>query len=117
MITCPKCGNYDYRESRQCPQFDGHPVCIRCCYECSYYDAETYHCLYHLSHPRVDYDREICLVEQQIISAERKVRRLYEKNWPGKAEKLERDVALLLRKRRELERKRNENAKKTCTAL
>ena len=108
MIPCPKCGNYDYREARQCPQFDSEPVCIRCCHECCYYDFENYHCRYYLSHPRVDYDRELVLVNQQISAVEQKVRRLYEINWPKKAEKLERDIAKLMRKRRELERKKDE---------
>lgn len=117
MIPCPKCGNYDYRESRQCPEYEDEPVCIRCCYECCYYNAENHYCQYRLSHPKIDYNREIRLVEQQINVAEQKVRRLYEKNWPSKAERLERDVALLMKKRRDLERKRDEKAEKTGNAL
>lgn len=115
MIACQKCGNTNWMEGRQCPQYDGEAVCIRCCYECCYYDPENFRCRYHLSHPQIDFDKEIKLVEQQIVDTERKVRRLYEINWPKKAEKLERDIAKLMRKKRELERKKNEETKKTRT--
>ncbi len=117
MTVCPKCGS-DYREARQCPQYDGQPVCIRCCHECCYYNPANYQCRYHLCHPQIDYDREIRLLDQQITNAERKVRRLYEKSWPKKAERLELDISALLRKKREVERKRkNEEFKKTGAAL
>lgn len=116
MIVCPKCGS-DYREARQCPQYDGQLVCIRCCRECCYYNLENYQCRYHLSHPRFDYDKELRKIDQQIEYAQQRVRRLYEKNWPKKAEKLELDVSALLRKKRDLERKRNEELKKTGAAL
>lgn len=110
MKPCPKCGNYDYRESRQCPQYNGEPVCIRCCMECGYYDPDPMglRCRYHLSHPRANWDAEIKKVDQQIVHAEAKVRRLYELNWPKKAEQLELDVKSLIARKQELEKRRDE---------
>lgn len=37
-MICPKCGESDAREWRQCPEHGGEPVCVRCCKACSYYD-------------------------------------------------------------------------------
>lgn len=117
MTVCPKCGS-DYREGRQCPQYDGQAVCIRCCRECGYYqhDAMSAPCRYHLHHPRVDYVQEIRKVDQQIEYAQQRVRRLYEINWPQKAARLELEVSALLRKKRELERKKKDEDLKTTGA-
>lgn len=54
MYVCPKCGNMDVRESRQCPKLSGRPVCIRCCHECIEYDRDpgsTWPCRYYINHP------------------------------------------------------------------
>ncbi len=117
--VCPKCGS-DYREARQCPQYDGQPVCIRCCRECSYYEygAAGMLCRYHLIHQKTNYTQELRKIDQQIEYAQQRVRRLYEINWPQKAARMELEVSALLRKKRELERKRkNEELKKTGAAL
>lgn len=106
-MICPKCKNIILRETRQCPEMSGEPVCARCCCECIYYDPENYRCRYHLYHPNIDYEREIKLVEQQISATEIKVRNLYKKNWSKIAERAEQDIAKLMRKKRELERSRD----------
>lgn len=118
MTVCPKCGS-DYREARQCPQYDGQPVCIRCCRECGYYEYSDAGmlCRYYLSNPKLDYDQDLRKIDQQIEYAQQRVRRLYEINWPQKAARMELEVSSLLRKKRELERKRNEEFKKTGAAL
>lgn len=110
MTPCPKCGNYDYRVSRQCPQYGGEPVCIRCCYECIYYDPKSMgpKCRWYLSHPQTDWAAEIIKVQQQIIHTENRVRRLYELNWPKKAAALEIDLKNLYAEKRKLEAKRDE---------
>lgn len=110
MTPCPKCGNYDWRSGRQCPQYGGEPVCIRCCRECIYYDPEPMGlaCRWYLSHPQVNWATEIIKVQQQITHTENRVRRLYERNWPKKAAALEIDLKKLYAKKRELEAKRDE---------
>ena len=75
MIPCPKCGNLDYHVARQCPQFDGAPVCIRCCAECTYYESNAilYPCRYHIYNPKPDYDGEIEKLSRQIETKERQI--------------------------------------------
>lgn len=114
MKPCPRCGNYDYREARQCPQYEGEPVCIRCCHECDYYDPDPLGltCRYHLSHPKTNWELEIKKIDQQITYAETRVRRLYELNWPKKAERLEVDVRNLMVQKKKLEEKKSAENKK-----
>lgn len=53
MYVCPKCGNMDAREWRQCPLIDGAAVCIRCCSECHYYDPDPrdpWACRFYIMH-------------------------------------------------------------------
>lgn len=48
-MICPKCGESDAREWRQCPEHGGAPVCVHCCEVCSYYDTSglsIYTCRY-----------------------------------------------------------------------
>lgn len=119
-MTCPKCGNQDDRISRQCPQMDGQAVCIRCCTECCYYDPDPvsiYACRYHICNPQISWDAEIQKIEQQITYTENRIRRLYERNWPKKAELLEVDLAKLIRKKREMKRKQDEENQKAGNAL
>ena len=50
-MRCPKCGESDAREWRQCPEHGGEPVCVNCCKICSYYDTDgrsIYTCRYWL---------------------------------------------------------------------
>jgi hypothetical protein len=54
MYVCPKCGNMDVRETRQCPMFDCKPVCVRCCKECLYYDSDPrdpWACRFYINNP------------------------------------------------------------------
>ena len=110
MIPCPKCGNYDYRVSRQCPEYGGEAVCIRCCAECADYSNDLIGpaCRWDINHPQVNWAAEVVKVQQQIIHTENRVRRLYELNWPKKAAALEVNLKNLYAKKRELEAKRNE---------
>lgn len=110
MTPCPKCGNYDYREGRQCPEYGGKTVCITCCMECVYYSREVIGpaCRWHINHPQVNWAAEVIKVQQQITHTERRVRRLYELNWPKKAAAVEVDLKNLYAKKRKLEAKRDE---------
>ncbi|NBH61595.1 hypothetical protein D1155_08030 [Anaerotruncus sp. 80] len=114
MIPCPKCGNFDYREGRCCPQYDGKPVCIRCCRECGYYNPSPMglHCRYYIYNPRPDYDGEIDKLRRQIEIKERQAEHFYRDNKPWIAEKIEREVSWLRGQKREWERKRDEETKK-----
>ena len=114
MIPCPKCGNFEYRESRQCPQYDGAPVCIRCCQECGYYDPSPMGlpCRYYIYNPRPDYDGEIDKLRRQIEIKERQIEHFYQNDKPWIAEKIEREASWLRAKKREWERKRDEETKK-----
>ncbi|MDY5463201.1 hypothetical protein [Hornefia butyriciproducens] len=38
-MSCPICGIVA-KETRQCPKYDGKPVCAAHCYQCKYYDAD-----------------------------------------------------------------------------
>ena len=82
MTPCPKCGNQHYKESRQCPEHSGLPVCIRCCRECAYYDPDPcgLKCRWYINHQETDYQSEIEKINQKINHMEGKVRRLYELN-------------------------------------
>ncbi len=114
MIPCPKCGNFEYRESRQCPQYDGAPVCIRCCQECGYYDPSPMGlpCRYYIYNPRPDYDGEIDKLRRQIEIKERQIEHFYQNDKPWIAEKIEREASWLRGQKREWERKRDEETKK-----
>ncbi len=118
MILCPKCGS-DYREARQCPQYDGKPVCIRCCRECGYYDPAPMglRCRWYIHHPRIDYRSEIEKLNRQIQTKERQIERFYENNKPWVAEKIEAETSWLRNDRREMERKQNEEDKKNGNAI
>lgn len=51
MYKCPKCGNLNPRETRQCPLMARQAVCIRCCQECNYYEpdpATMWVCTYYI---------------------------------------------------------------------
>lgn len=41
-MKCPGCGNKHFRESRQCPLYEGEPVCITCCQNCEFYSLNIY---------------------------------------------------------------------------
>ena len=119
MIPCPRCGNQDYREARQCPQYDGRPVCIRCCQECGYYDPSpmALHCRWHIHHPKPDYRAEIEKLTRQIRTKERQVEHFYQENKPWIAEKIEAELSWIRHDRRELEKKRDEEVKKNGAAI
>lgn len=114
MIPCPKCGNLDYHAARQCPQYDGAPVCTRCCMECAYYDPSPMglHCRYHIYNPKPDYRGEIEKLSRQIAVKERQIKHFYQNDKPWIAEKNERETSWLRAKKREWERKRDEETKK-----
>lgn len=119
MIPCPKCGNFEYRESRQCPQLDGALVCIRCCMECGYYEhnALTAPCRYHVYNPKPDYRSEIEKLERQIAVKERQIERFYQNDKSWIAEKIEKEASWLRGEKRKWERKRDEETEKTGVAI
>lgn len=41
-MKCPGCGNKHFRESRQCPLYEGESVCITCCQNCEFYSLNIY---------------------------------------------------------------------------
>lgn len=49
-MSCPICGIVA-KETRQCPEHYGRPVCVSHCYRCRYYDADprtTITCRWHI---------------------------------------------------------------------
>lgn len=119
MTTCPKCGNQDYRVSRQCPQMDGQAVCQRCCDECCYYDNDPtsiYACRYHICNPKPDYKGELYKLDRQIDTKEKQIEYFYRISKPWIAEKIESELSWTRHQRVELERKRDEEIKRTGTA-
>lgn len=119
MTPCPKCGNMDYRVSRQCPKMDGEAVCVRCCTECCYYNPDPMGlaCRYYIYNPKPDYRGEIYKLDRQIETKERQVEHFYSSNKPWIAEKIEAELGWIKRQKAELEKKRDEEIKKTGTAL
>jgi len=119
MIPCPKCGNLDYHAARQCPQYDGAPVCTRGCMECTYYEhgAMLYPCRYHVHNPKPDYRGEIEKLSRQIETKERQIKHFYQNDKPWIAEKIERETSWIRAKKREWERKRDEEIKKAGTKI
>ncbi len=62
-MSCPICGIVA-KETRQCPKYDGKPVCAAHCYQCKYYDADpriTITCRWHIynKEPMVDSEKMI----------------------------------------------------------
>lgn len=52
LIPCPNCGNTKYKESRQCPKYEGKSVCIKCCYKCKHYCSDPrslYNCRFYIN--------------------------------------------------------------------
>lgn len=105
MIPCPKCGNDDYNESRQCPAFGGKPVCITCCYNCEDYDPENFQCRWHLRHPAIDHKGEVYKLDRLIDKKAKQMEHFYLNNKPWVAVKIEHEMNYLKRQRAELLRK------------
>lgn len=107
-MICPACGNTQYKESRQCPMFEGTPICISCCYRCAYYNPEVgaLKCRYYIYHPKIDYDGEIEKIDQQIHHKMQKIEHFYQKSMPRVAEKIELEVIRLGQQKKELEHKK-----------
>lgn len=103
MISCPKCGSEDYHESRQCPAFDGRPVCISCCYSCEDYNSENYRCNWHIRHPKPDHRGELYKLDNLINKKAAQMQWYYEHNKPWIAEKIEAEMNYLKRQRTTLQ--------------
>ncbi|MBR3785989.1 MAG: hypothetical protein IKJ77_06270 [Firmicutes bacterium] len=105
-MICPACGNTQYKESRQCPKFEGTPICISCCYRCAYYNPEVgaLKCRYYIYHPKIDYDGENEKIDRQIRHKMQQIEHFYGKSMPRVAEKIELEVINLMAKKKELEK-------------
>lgn len=120
MIPCPKCGNQDYRSSRQCPMMDGQAVCARCCTECVYYDTDPlsiYACRYYIVNPKPDYRGEIYKLNRQIEMKERQIEHFYSTNKPWIAQKVEAELSWIRHQRAEMKRKQDEENQRTGATL
>lgn len=54
-MKCPGCGNKHFRESRQCPLYEGESVCIICCENCEFYSLKGFFsCGFPIQHGRND---------------------------------------------------------------
>ena len=103
---CPNCASTDYKESRQCPRFDGKPVCITCCRACEYYNfGHGLTCMYRVRNPMPNYRDEIEKLNKSISYKMRQVDHFYQSNRPRVAEKIEFEVISLMAKKKELEDK------------
>lgn len=72
-MRCPKCGESDAREWRQCPEHGGEPVCVNCCKICSYYDTDgrsIYTCRYWLVKNREIRDQEMIRKLREMLGGE-----------------------------------------------
>lgn len=107
-MICPACGSTRFKESRQCPKYDGTPVCISCCYRCSYYNPEVgaLKCRYYIYNPWIDYDGEIEKVSRRIHHKEKQIAHFYQKSMPRVAQRIEIEVMQLLKEKKELEHKK-----------
>lgn len=79
MICCPNCGSRNYKESRQCPQYGGLPVCVVCCRACKYYNQDSnnlYICKFYIKHPQL---KGVPTKEQEIEYIEKIRKRLERK--------------------------------------
>lgn len=105
-MICPQCKSTSFKESRQCPKFDGEPVCITCCYSCKYYGGHSANlkCRYHIHNPKPDYKGDIEKVDRQIHYKMRQIEHFYSTNRPRVAEKIEFEVIDLMAKKKELEK-------------
>ena len=58
-MSCPLCGIVA-KETRQCPQYYGKPVCVAHCYQCVYYDRDprvTLTCRWRIyNKPKIDHE-------------------------------------------------------------
>lgn len=106
-MICPGCGSTSYRESRQCPIYNGEPVCISCCKSCEYYSADPIAraCRFYIVHPKKDYQRELEKIENQINMKEQKVDYFYRDNKPMIAQRIEGELTWLYEERRKLKEK------------
>ena len=103
-MMCPQCKSTSFRESRQCPKFDGEPVCITCCRACEYYNfGHGLTCMYHVRNPGPKPWDEIEKLNKSISYKMRQVEHFYQTNRPKVAEKIEFEVITLMAKKRELE--------------
>lgn len=41
-MKCPGCGSKYFKESRQCPLYEGESVCINCCQNCEFYSLKGF---------------------------------------------------------------------------
>jgi len=108
-VKCPKCGSEHFKESRQCPEFNSEPVCIRCCTECHYYDpAGGIACRWHIINDvRRDYSGDIYKLSRQIDSLEKLSLWLYRNNKPNAASAEEFKMLQLIGEKRRLEEERD----------
>lgn len=107
-MICPSCKSTAFKESRQCPRYDGKPVCIDCCYSCQYYNSEVGNlkCRFYIYNPKIDYDADIEKVTRQIRYKMSLAEEFYEKSMPRVAEKIELEIIKLTAQKRELENKK-----------
>ncbi len=104
-MICPECKSTSFKEARQCPRFEGEPVCIACCRSCEYYNfGNGLICMYHVQNPKPDHKGELEKVERQISYKMRQIEHFYNTNRPRVAEKIEREVMSLMAKKKELEK-------------
>ncbi len=102
-MICPSCGSTNFKVSRQCPEYNGAPVCSDCCRRCKHYDQDNYRCKWYIANDRIDSKEEAKRLERQIYDIEKRAAYFYERSLPRKAEKLEREALILRRKKKQYE--------------
>ena len=101
---CPSCGSNEFKEARQCPIEDDHPVCIDCCKRCRYYNSDpiAIPCRFSLDNPVKKIREKIVIVEKEIKKKENFATHFYKINRPDFAKREEQQLVWIYEEKRKL---------------
>ena len=67
-MKCPGCGSKYFKESRQCPLYEGEFVCISCCENCEFYSLEGFlSCEFHVQRKGKSKDKRLAKRKELVI--------------------------------------------------